>query len=148
MSDEMSNETQALKTIGLPVRHYSNTFSAPLYHKMTDDFGKSNTDTSKWRPDISLIHSQSLGNSGLQPVYDFPNGRDDPDKWTTTFIRTKGLDITEVDRALEVSKGAVERKQKRSEKTSDDVMKENIQKLADKLTSETDSDAPAPAPAQ
>lgn len=133
------------KIVGLPVRHYSNTFSAPSYHKMTGDFGESNTDTSKWRPDISLIHAQSQGNSGLQSVYDFPDGRDDPDKWTMTFIRTKGLDVTEVDRALEVSKGAVERKRKRSEKTSDDVMKENIQKLADKLTPETDSDAPPPA---
>lgn len=148
MSDEMSNETQALKTIGLPVRHYCNSFSAPLYHHMTDDFGESNTDTSKWRPDISLIHAQSLGNSGLRPVYDFPDGKDNPDQWTTTFIRSKGLDITEVDRALELAKSSVESKQKRSEKTSDDVMKENIQKLADKLTSETDSDAPAPASAQ
>lgn len=140
----MSKETKEVEEkkvslLGMTVRHYSSLFSAPLYHHMTDDFGKSNTDTSKWRPDISLIHSQSLGKSGLTPVYDFPDGKDNPDSWTTTFIRSKGLDVTEVDKAIEVQQSYMDAKKKSSEKTSDDVMRENIQKLADKMASDAEN---------
>lgn len=128
-------------SISISIKHFSNSFKSDLVHHMTVDFGESNTDTSTWRPDISLIHAQAGRNSGLKPVFDFPDGKDNPDSWSTTIIRRKGLDVTEVDTLISATQNSLDSKiqsdKKSKEKTPDDVMRENIQKLADKMTGDS-----------
>lgn len=84
----------------IKVKQYNNPFSSKPIHKMIDDFGESNTDTSTWRPDLSVARAflGSAGASNKQMLYDFPDGKDTGET-VQTFIRTKGLDITEIESA-------------------------------------------------
>lgn len=87
----------------MTVLHYHNSFSAESVHEMLSDFGKSNTDQSGVRPDVSsarAVISTFTGNNGLVGKYDFSDGKDTGDR-LMTFLRSKSLDITEVDGALQ-----------------------------------------------
>lgn len=109
---------------------------------MVDDFGESNTDKSFYRPDVSQVRS-FLG-TGMQSskklMYDFPDGKDTGEE-VQTFVRNKGLDITEVDTAVEVIKQAAKAKidkakaDEQSEKTITALEKQfgEISKIAEAL---------------
>lgn len=86
------------------VKHFSNTFTAPLFFDNLKDFGASNTDTSFIRPDISssrAIIGSYTGNNGLVGKYDFEDGND-TGSVLMAFLRSKSLDVTEIDNAYKM----------------------------------------------
>lgn len=86
------------------VKHFSNTFTAPLFFENLKDYGESNTDTSFIRPDISsarAIVGSYIGNNNFVGKYDFDNG-DDTGSMLMTFLRSKSLDVTEIDNAYKM----------------------------------------------
>ena len=86
--------------IGIVVNKYNNSYSSSPLHQLRSDYGESCTDTSKWRPSVSSIRA-FLGNpsaSRKSLQYDYPDGKDDGNV-IRTFLRTKGLDITEIETA-------------------------------------------------
>lgn len=83
----------------MKVLHYNNQFNSNPLHSLMSDFGESNTDTSSWRPELSIIHAQASGATRKRFLYDFPDGKDNGES-VQTFIRSKGLDVTEIDSAL------------------------------------------------
>ena len=78
--------------VGIKVKHFSNQFLNKDWTPLLEDFGESNTDTSTYRPDISLARAQAGRLKGKQLVYDFQDGKDTGDT-VMTFIRQKGLDF-------------------------------------------------------
>lgn len=85
--------------IGIKVKHFSNQFVNKGWTPLLEDFGESNTDTSSYRPDISVARAEAGRLSGKRLIYDFNDGKDTGET-VMTFIRQKGLDITEVDAAV------------------------------------------------
>ena len=86
--------------IGIVVNKYNNAFAFDPLHQLCSDYGESCTDTSKWRPSISTVRA-FLGNPGATRKslqYDYQDGKDDGNV-IRTFLRTKGLDITEIETA-------------------------------------------------
>lgn len=146
MSKEKNTVNSSDSVVGISVRHYSNSFSG-VEPPMVKDFGPSNTDKSTYRPDISLIPPflASGGNSNKQFAYDFPDGKDthDVSSYTVTYLRNKGLDITEVDSAIEREKSRlqsiVDSASSAKEKETARKALENLANLAlDKIDSEND----------
>lgn len=87
----------------IEVRHYSNVFKSKSFHTMISDFGESNTDQSGIRPDISsarAVIASYPGNNNKVGVYDFDDGKDNGDR-LMTFLRSKSLDPTEIDSAMQ-----------------------------------------------
>lgn len=85
------------QALGLQVKHYSNATKSTFSYHMVTDFGKSNTDKSTYRPDLSLVRAYQ-GSQNKTLLYDFSDGKDNG-QVVQTFIRSKGLDITEIDSA-------------------------------------------------
>lgn len=120
------------------IKHYSHDYDSVNPCPLVLDFGDSNTDTSKWRPDISIARVQAGMSSGKKFLYDFPDGVDNGEV-VQTFIRSPGLDITEVDSARMRVTQIIEDKTKNDEKSSASSKEkkqflDNIQKLADSAT--------------
>lgn len=94
----------------MKIRHYSNSFVNESSHwQMTIDFGKTNTDTSMYRPDVSTVRAFA-GNprgSNMTGLYDFQDGKDTGDR-IMLYLRDKSLDVTEIDRIGEVLRNKVE----------------------------------------
>lgn len=139
--------------IGIKVNHYHNAFAISKkeqaeLHQMTDDFGKSNTDTSKWRPDISITRAQ-LGalNGTKQFLYDFPDGKD-TGEIVQTFLRSPSLDVTEVDSATERITQIIERKSEQDKKSQAkaDKRAKDLKDLSDAIKNGSGSSEPSPAP--
>lgn len=110
--------------IGIKVKHFSNQFINKDWTPLLEDFGESNTDTSTYRPDISIARAEAGRLSGKKLVYDFDDGKDTGES-VMTFIRQKGLDVTEVDAAVNRVKSNIDegvedskKKQKESEKAA------------------------------
>lgn len=110
--------------IGIKVKHFSNQFENPDWTPLLEDFGETNTDTSTYRPDISIVRAQAGRLSGKELIYDFDDGKDTGET-VMTFVRQKGLDVTEVDTALSRVKSNIDekvedskQKQKESEKSA------------------------------
>ena len=110
--------------IGIKVKHFSNQFENPDWTPLLEDFGETNTDTSTYRPDISIARAQAGILSGKKLIYDFDDGKDTGEV-AMTFIRQKGLDVTEVDAAASLVKSNIDekvedskQKQKESEKSA------------------------------
>lgn len=95
----------ALKTsvIGIKLKEYKSFYGSSSSHLMTKDFGLSVTDKTSYRPDISSARafaaSVGAGTSGKVGVYDFPDGKDTGDT-LMTFLRSKALDVTEIDQVM------------------------------------------------
>lgn len=126
----------------IKVKHYSNSFKSTPIHQLVDDFGESNTDTSTWRPDISLVHAQSNALSGRQLVYDFPDGKDTGET-VQTFVRSKGIDITEVESAEKRITTIIEDKKKDDKDKIDkaEQRKQDLKDLSDSIKSVDNSDS-------
>lgn len=127
-------------------KRYQNTFTAKPIHKLLDDFGESNTDTSTWKPDVSSIRA-FLGNPNNKKkmLYDFPDGKDTGET-VQTFIRSKGLDITEVETAEKrITKIIEDKRVSDKEKAESKKNSDTIQKAFEKLASDdsnNSSDSP------
>lgn len=131
--------------IGIIVNKYNNVYSGEPIHQLRSDYGESCTDTSKWRPSISTVRA-FLGNPGATRKslqYDYPDGKDDGNV-IRTFLRTKGLDITEIETAEkritqivedQVENAKLTKKQqeqyKQSLKDLSDAMKDNNGDVSD-----------------
>ena len=61
--------------IGITVKHFSNQFENPDWTPLLEDFGETNTDTSTYRPDISIARAQAGILSGKKLIYDFDDGK-------------------------------------------------------------------------
>ena len=85
----------------IQINHYNNQFNnvSPI-HELLSDFGETNTDTTHWRPVVSLARASLASgmNSRKQFFYDYPDGKDDGNR-IKTFLRSPGLDITEIETA-------------------------------------------------
>lgn len=117
----------------IKVRHYSNVFENlnPLYIPPSD-YGESATDKSSYRPDISSARafagSVGAGTSSKVGVYDFPDGKD-TGMTIQTFLRNRGLDVTEIDAASNWLKD-------NAQKLVDEDNKKMISELKDKTDAE------------
>lgn len=137
----------------LKILHYHHCYnSKDSVYPLVSDFGKSNTDTSKWRPDISIARAQMGVLSGRKLLYDFPDGKDSGEV-VQTFIRSPGLDITEIESAEARITQIIENKQKDDQekavnKAKEDQFNENIQKLADSVSSSDSSKSSSSGPSQ
>lgn len=105
------------KIIGIKVRHYSNSFQGDK-PPICRDYGESNTDKSTYRPDISITRAYQ-GSQNKRLVYDFDNGKDTGET-VQTFIRSKGLDITEIDTATKRITKIIEDKKEADSKSKKD----------------------------
>lgn len=121
-------------SIGIPVKHYSNSFSSIPIHHLCDDFGGSNTDKSTYRPDISLVYAQQ-GAATKTLLYDYPDGKDDGN-YVMTYIRDKGLDVTEVQSAMDRVKSVIDEKIENGNKK--DELLDSVKKIADSLTDKSE----------
>lgn len=130
----------------IEVKHYSNPFKSTPIHQLTVDFGESNTDTSTWRPDISLIHAQANSLSGRQLVYDFPDGNDSGET-IQTFVRSKGIDITEIESAEKRITTIIEDKKASDKEKLDkaDQRSKDLKDLSEAIKS-SDSSPETPTP--
>lgn len=98
--------------IGISVKHYSNQFVGSK-NLLVKDFGESNTDKSTYRPDLSLVRAYQ-GAKTKTLLYDFSDGKDNG-QTVQTFVRSKALDITEVETAEKRVLQVIEDKKKKSE---------------------------------
>lgn len=89
--------------MAIAIRHYSNSFlNKNVHHELLSDFGKSNTDKSFFRPDISSARALVAGSaSDRVGLYDFQDGKDTGDR-IQVILRQKGLDPTEIDKIGEI----------------------------------------------
>lgn len=128
----MSKEKQVQNNmLGLKVKHYSNSFHSDFsHHEFTSDFGKSNTDKSTYRPDISIVRAQQNALSRKKFLYDFPDGKDNGN-FIMTYVRDKGLDITEVDSAIDRIKSSID--EKVSDSQEKDELLDSVKQIADSL---------------
>lgn len=97
------SKDKPVKVYGLTgVRHYKSVYDAPLFHTMTSDFGKSNTDKTSVRPDVSSVRAflgSVNGTSNMIGLYDFNDGKDTGER-LMTFLRSKSIDPAEIDSAM------------------------------------------------
>lgn len=126
--------------IGIKVKHFSNQFDNPDWTPLLEDFGETNTDTSTYRPDISIARAEAGRLSGKQLLYDFKDGKDTGDT-VMTFIRNKALDVTEVDAAAQRVEAGIneklddaKKKQKESEKSA------KVDKMIDTIINQNSSE--------
>lgn len=131
VKSDISKDTTLLSSI--KVRHYSNQFENPnpLYIPPSD-YGESATDKTSYRPDISSARafagSVGAGTSSNVGVFDFPDGKDNG-MTIQTFLRNRGLDITEIDSASNWLKD-------NAQKLVDEDNKKMISELKDKTDAE------------
>lgn len=119
--------------VGIKVKHFSNQFVNKGWTPLLEDFGDSNTDTSTYRPDISLARAQSGRLRGKKLIYDFDDGKDTGES-VMTFIRQKGLDITEVDAAIVHMKSNIDEKIEDSKnKQKDSEKSAKVDKMIDTI---------------
>lgn len=138
----MATKTVENPVVGLKVLHFGNSFvtdNAVL--SCPSDFGPTNTDRSTYRPEISLIRAQQGARDGKTLMYDFNDGKDTGDV-VQTFLRSPGLDVTEIDSASRRITQIVEDKaQTAEEKAKADSLREKFEKsLDDKLGDSSSSD--------
>lgn len=93
------NDVSVSSRIGFKVHKYRNTFENLDWTPLLSDFGESNTDKSTYRPDISVARAQA-GMANKTLLYDFSDGKDNGET-VQTYIRQPGLDVTEVDAAMQ-----------------------------------------------
>lgn len=126
----------------ISIKHFNTQFSNTDFIPLLSDFGESNTDTTTWRPDISLARAQagSAGSSSKTMLYDFPDGKDNGET-VQTFIRSKALDVTEIDSAQKVVLENLESKIKLdSEQSKSNKRNKKIDDVLDKALSEKELD--------
>lgn len=112
----------------ISVKHFSNSFKGEK-PPICRDFGESNTDKSTYRPDLSILRAYQ-GSKDKKLVYDFPDGKDNGEI-VMTYIRDKGLDVSEVDAALERIKSSIDEKVA-SSKEKDELL-DSVKEIADSL---------------
>lgn len=136
--------------MNIEVKRYNNPFESQPVHQLLEDFGESNTDTSTWKPDISSVRA-FLGNPSSSKktlLYDFPDGKDTGDT-VQTFIRSKGLDITEIETAEKRITQIIEnKKQSDQEKIKNETQrKQDLKDLSDSIKGVSDdSSTPSQSP--
>lgn len=134
--------------IGIKVRHFSNQFSNPDWTRLLDDFGESNTDTSTYRPDISVARAEAGRLSGKKLIYDFDDGKD-TGATVMTFIRQNGLDVTEVDSAIaRVKSGIDEKVEDFKKKQADSEKSAKVDKMIDTIISQSSESQDSSTPGQ
>lgn len=121
-----------MKKIGISVKHYSNSFKGDK-PPICRDYGESNTDKSTYRPDLSIVRAYQ-GAKDKKLLYDFDDGKDTGEV-VQTFVRSKGLDITEVETAEKRMTQIIEDKKQaaKSDKESAEAQAKFINDLGNAL---------------
>lgn len=128
----------------IEVKHYKNQFENKDWLPLLEDFGESNTDTSTYRPDISIARAQAAQASGKRLVYDFDDGKDTGES-VMTFIRNKSLDVTEVDSALDRVKALIDEKTDSDKKaTVDKAKSDKVDKMIDTIINQSNESQNSP----
>lgn len=117
------------QAIGITVKHYNNSFKG-FKPPICRDFGDSNTDKSTYRPDLSLARAYQ-GAQNKKLIYDFNDGKDTGET-VQTYVRSKGLDITEIETAQKRITQIIEDKKEKVE--SDKKSSEAQQKFINDLS--------------
>lgn len=144
----MSKEKQETSTtVGITLKSYSNQFESKPIHHLTEDFGETNTDRSKWRPTLSVARA-FLGSdmrSTKKMLYDYTDGKDDG-QTIKTFLRTKGLDITEIDQAERVITQIIQDKNvdEQTRQQAEQARKQALSDLSDAIKGENKPTEPQP----
>lgn len=134
-----TQEVQNIR-IGFKVHKYRNSFENPNWTPLLTNFGKSNTDKSTYRPDISVARAQA-GMSNKTLLYDFSDGKDTGET-VQTYIRQKGLDVTEVDAAMQrLNNNFNENVKEELSKQEADKQKKKLNDVMDKALSEKQQDS-------
>lgn len=120
------------QAIGITVKHYNNSFNG-VKPPICRDYGESNTDKSTYRPDLSLARAYQ-GAQNKKLIYDFDNGQDTGET-IQTFVRSKGLDITEIETAQKRITQIIEDKKEKakSDKESADAQSKFINDLGNAI---------------
>lgn len=127
----LSQDTIILNSI--KVLHYNNVFENPNpSYVPPSSYGESATDKASYRPDISSARSFAgsvgAGTSSKVGIFDFPDGKDNG-MTIQTFLRNRGLDVTEIDAASSWLKN-------NAQKLVDEDNKKMIAELKDKTDAE------------
>lgn len=144
----MSEKKQETSSkIGITLKSYSNQFESEPIHHLTEDFGETNTDRSKWRPTLSVARA-FLGSdmrSTKKMLYDYDDGKDDG-QTIKTFLRTKGLDITEIDQAERVITQIIQDKtvDEQTRQKAEEARKQALSDLSDAIKGENKPTDPQP----
>lgn len=128
----------------IKLKHYSTQMEFKDFIPLLSDFGESNTDTTTWRPDISQVRAiaGSVGSSNKTLLYDFPDGKDNGET-VQTFIRSKSLDVTEIDKAQQFALSKINDKVSDEVKSSEEKkLKKKVSDVLDKALSEKEQDSP------
>lgn len=144
----MSKEKQETSTtIGITLKSYSNQFESEPIHHLTEDFGETNTDLSKWRPTLSVARAflGSDSRSTKKMLYDYADGKDDG-QTIKTFLRTKGLDITEIDQAERVITQIIQDKNvdEQTRQQAEEARKQALSDLSEAIKGENKPTDPQP----
>lgn len=131
------NDSDVKTVVGIAVKHYFTSFSSSSpHHALTENFGESNTDITNWRPKASTVRA-FLGSSNTKVkrfLYDFPEGKDDGST-VQTFLRSPGLDITEVETAEKIYTQIIEDKKRKGELTqAQESLLSDLKGIKDSLT--------------
>lgn len=124
--------------IGISVKRYSNQFLGSK-NLLVKDFGESNTDKSTYRPDLSLVRAYQ-GAKTKTLLYDFSDGKDNGST-VQTFVRSKSLDITEVETAEKRVLQVIEDKKKKAELSDEEkkAQDEFLSNLSNAIKGEQES---------
>lgn len=118
------------------IYHYSSPIDSENPWPLLSEFGESNTDQSGVRPDISsarAVVANFSGDNNRVGVYDFSDGVD-TEETLMTFLRSKSLDITEIDQALQYAmKNAESLKQEDVKKFIDENQDKDKKSLLDSM---------------
>lgn len=126
--------------IGIKVKHFSNQFKNEDWTPLLEDFGESNTDTSTYRPDISIARAEAGRLSGKKLIYDFNDGKDNGET-VMTFVRQKGLDVTEVEAAANRVESNINDKIEDSKKKQKDSERSaKVDKMIDSIINNNSSE--------
>lgn len=141
------NDVVTTSRIGFKVHKYRNSFDNPDWTPLLTDFGESNTDKSTYRPDISIARAQA-GMSNKTLIYDFSDGKDTGET-VQTYIRQPGLDVTEVDAAINrLNQNFEDKVNADLEKQKADKHAKKVSDVLDKALAEGNTDNSTTEPAQ
>lgn len=109
----------------MPIIRYTRSSSGSLEQQsvkvpLRSDFDDSVVDKSSFRPNVDDVHNFTGGNSGMTPLYEFPDGKDTGLRLGA--MRSLGSDITEIDATKKALENAVsEQKAEFSQIVSDEL---------------------------
>lgn len=116
----------------MPIIRYSRNSSGSLKRENTDVFKRSAfddsvVDKSSFRPNVNDVHNFTGGSSGMVPLYEFPDGKDNGLRLGA--IRSLGADIAEIDATRNALENSIEEQKIEYDKAVADEIKATKERL-------------------